>query len=257
MNIRGAWGAMAMLLLGAAGISCGVTDNGPDVPVSIEFKSPQLPSMIVNDQLHDTLGNIDSLQAIVFNSTGDTIHGAAIRYVHADTTHIVDIDSITGHVMALDTGAARVVAQAGSLQSPPETLFVVQTPTSFTDSTHLDDTLTFRPVRTDTLFPLSVVLKAGTNPVNHYRIEYSFVSPAALNTPDTTQILLTDVNRHFSLVDTTGSTAVAGVATRYLRITPFTRFTTGTVVVEVRAFLPNHTPVPGSPLRFTVLVQIQ
>jgi hypothetical protein len=257
MNIRGAWSAMAVLLLGAAGISCGKTNTGPDVPVSIEFKQPQLPSMLVNDQLHDTLGNIDSLQAIVFNSSGDTIHGAVIRYVHADTTHVVNIDSITGHVMALDTGAARVVAQTATLQSPPETLFVVQTPTVFTNSTPLEDTLTFRPVRTDTLFPLSVALQAGTNPVNRYRIEYRFVYPAALNTPDTTQILLTDANRHFSLVDTTGSTAVPGAATRYLHITPFTHFTTDTVVVEARAFFPNHTPVPGSPLRFKVLVQIQ
>jgi hypothetical protein len=161
--------------------------------------------------------------------------------------------------MALDTGAARVVAQAGSLQSPPETLFVVQTPTTFANVTALNDTLTFSPVRTDTLFPLSVALKAGTNGINHYRIEYRFVYPEALNVEDSTQVLLTDENRKFSLVDTTGTgaTAVAGSATRYLRITPFTHFTTDTVVVEARAFLPNHTPVSGSPLRFKVLVQIQ
>jgi hypothetical protein len=251
--------ALAVLLLGAAGVSCGETKTGPDVPVAIEFNPPQLPSMVVGDQLRDTLGNIDSLRAIVFNSSGDTIHDAAIRYIHADTTQIVDIDSITGHVMALDTGSARVVAQAGSLQSPPDTLVVVQSPTSFTKAPPLKDTLTFSPVRTDTLFPLSVALKAGTNPVNHYRVEYSFVYPAALNVPDSTQVLLSDENRKFSLVDTTGtgSTAVAGSATRYLRITPFTHFTTDTVVVEVRAFLPNHTPVSGSPLRFKVLVQIQ
>lgn len=248
-----------MLLLGAAGVSCGEAKTGPDVPVSIEFKPPQLPSMLAGDELHDTLGNVDSLQAIVFNSSGDTIHGAAIRYVHADTTQIVGIDSITGRVTASDTGAARVVAQAGSLQSPPETLFVVQTPTTFNNATPLDDTLSFTPVRADTLFPLSVALQAGTNGVNHYRIEYRFVHPEALNVADSTQLLLTDENRKFSLVDTTGtgSTAVAGSATRYLRITSFTHFTTDTVVVEARAFLPNHTPVPGSPRRFKVLVQIQ
>jgi hypothetical protein len=256
---RRIWSAVALLLLVATGVSCGKTNTGPNVPVAIEFKPPQLPSMIVGDQLHDTLGNIDSLQAIVFNAAGDTIHDAPIRYVHADTTHIVDIDSITGHVMALDTGFARVVAQAGTLQSPPDTLFVVQTPTTFNNATPLDDTLTFHPVRTDTLFPLSVALQAGTNPVNRYRVEYRFVYPAALNVADSMQVMLTDENRKFSLVDTTGtgSTAVAGSATRYLRITPFTHFTTDTVVVEARAFLPNHTPVSGSPKRFKVLVQIQ
>jgi hypothetical protein len=95
--------------------------------------------------------------------------------------------------------------------------------------------------------------------VNHYRVEYRFVYPAAFNVADTTGVLLTDENRKFSLVDTTSveAASVGGAATRYLRITPFTHFTTDTVVIEARAFLPNHTPVNGSPKRFKVLVQIQ
>ena len=251
-------GAAAALLLVAAGVSCGETKTGPDVPLSIQFNPPQLPSMLVGGELHDTLGNVDSLHAIVFNSSGDTIQNASVRFVRADTTHIVTIDSVTGRVTANDTGSARVVAQAGSLQSPAETLFVVQTPTLFTNVTGLDDTLTFTPVRTDTLFPLSVLLKSGNDSVSHYRVEYHFVYPAALNVQDTTQVLLTDESRKFSLVDTTGTgTATGGSATRYLRITPFTHFTTDTVIVEARAFLPDHTPVSGSPLRFKVLVQIQ
>ena len=245
------------LLMVAAGLSCGDTKSGPDVPLSIQFNPPQLPSMVVGDQLHDTLGNVDSLHAILFNSSGDTIQNGSVRFLRADTTHIVTIDSITGHVTASDTGAARVVAQAASLQSPPETLFVVEPPTTFTNVTALDDTLSFTPVRTDTLFPLSVSLAAGTDSVNHYRVEYRFVYPDTLNAGDSTQILLSDENRKFSLVDTTGSgTAIAGSATRYLRVTPFTRFTSDTVIVEARAFLPDHTPVSGSPVRFKVLVQI-
>jgi len=255
---RQRWRAVTMLLLVAAGVSCGETKTGPDVPLSIQFNPPQLPSMLVGGELHDTLGNVDSLHAIVFNASGDTIQNGTVRFVHADTTHIVTIDSVTGHVVALDTGSARVVAQAGSLQSPPETLFVVETPTKFTNSTALDDTLTFTPVRTDTLFPLSVRLLSGSDSVNHYRIEYQFIYPAALNVEDSTKVLLTDESRKFSLVDTTGTgTSTAGLATRYLRITPFTHFTTDTVIVEARAFLPDHTPVSGSPLRFKVLVQIQ
>lgn len=255
------WSVLAVLLIAGGGLSCGESKSGPDVPLSIQFNPPQLPSMLVGDQLHDTLGNIDSLHAIVFNSSGDTIPNGPVRFVHADTSHIVTIDSITGHVTANDTGRARVVAQAGSLQTPPETLFVVQTPDAFTNATALQDTLTFTPVRSDTLFPLSVALQSGTNGVNHYRIEYRFVYPAALNVADSTQILLSDENRKFSLVDTTstlsGATTVSGSATRYLRVTPFTHFTSDTVVVEARAFLPDHTPVPGSPVRFKVLVQIQ
>jgi len=256
---RRLWCTVAALLLASAGISCGEGSSGPDVPLSIQFNPPQLPSMLVGGELHDTLGNVDSLHAILFNSSGDTIQNGPVRFVRADTTHIVTIDSISGRVTAQDTGSARVVAQAASLQSPPETLFVVQTPTAFTKVTALEDTLTFTPVRTDTLFPLSVLLEAGDDSVNHYRIEYRFIYPAALNVEDSTKVLLTDENRKFSLVDTTGTgtSAVHGLATRYLRISPFTHFTTDTVVVEARAFLPDHTPVPGSPLRFKVLVQIQ
>ena len=250
----------ALTVLGAAAVSCVEGKTGPNVPLAIEFHSPQLPSMVVGDSLRDTLGNVDSLVAIVFNSTGDTLHDAP-RYVHADTTHIVNIDSISGKAFALDTGQARVVAQASSLQSPPETLFVVPAPTQFANITALLDTLQFTPVRADTLFALSVSLAAGTLPVNHYRVEYSFIYPADLNAGDSTRVLLTDENRKFSLVDTTsistsGTTAVAGVATRFLRISPFAHNFNDSVVVEARAFLPNHTPVSGSPVRFKVLVQI-
>jgi len=254
---RGIASLVALVMLGVAVLSCGEGKTGPDVPVAIEFHAPQLPSMVVGDSLRDTLGNVDSLQAIVFNSSGDTIHDAPLRYMHADTTHIVNIDSVSGKVLALDTGQARVVAQTSALQSPPETLFVEPVPTQFTNITPLDSTLNFTSVRSDTLFALSVLLKSGDTPVEHYRIEYQFIYPAGLNVPDST-LQLADENRKFSLVDTTsiGTVGVGGIATRFLRISPFAHTFNDSVVVEARAFLPNRTPVSGSPLRFKVLVHI-
>jgi hypothetical protein len=255
---RGIASLMAIVTLGVAALSCGESKSGPNVPLAIEFHASQLPSIVVGDSLRDTLGNVDSLQAIVFNASGDTIHDAPLRYMHADTTTIVDIDSVSGKAFALDTGQARFVAQTSSLQSPPETLFVVPLPDHFANITPLQDTLLFTSVRSDTLFALSVSLASGALPVNHYRIEYSFVYPADLNAGDSTRVLLSDENRTFSLVDTTsiGTTGVAGVATRFLRVSPFAHNFDDTVVVEARAFLPNHTPVSGSPLRFKVLVHI-
>ena len=257
-RVRGIVSLMTLVTLGVAVLSCGESKSGPDVPLAIEFHASQLPSMVVGDSLRDTLGNVDSLQAIVFNASGDTIHDAPIRYVHADTTTIVDVDSVSGKAFALDTGQARFVAQTSSLQSPPETLFVVPAPDHFANISPLDSTLNFTSVRSDTLLALSVSLKSGDDPVNHYRIEYRFVYPADLNTEDSTRVLLSDENRKFSLVDTTsiGTTGVAGVATRFLRISPFAHTFNDSVVVEARAFLPNHTPVSGSPLRFKVLVHI-
>jgi hypothetical protein len=256
VSARARWvAALAMVVAVAA---CGDTKSGPNTPLSIQFNPPQLPSMLVNDQLHDTLGNIDSLHAIVFNSAGDTIPDAAVRYQHADTSTIVSIDAATGHVTASDTGFARVVAQTSGLQSPPETLFVVSRPDLFLSITHLNDTLDFTSVRTDTLFALSVRLSAAAIPVDHWRIEYRFVYPAGLNDQDSTRVLLSDDNRKFSLVDTTGVgiSGVPGTATRFLRVSAFAHPFDDTVVVEARAFYPDHTVVPGSPLRFKVLVNI-
>jgi YbbR domain-containing protein len=262
---RGARPALGRLSAVAAIVCAAATcesKTGPNDPIAIEFNGSQLPSLVKGDQLRDTLGNVDSLLATVFNSSGDTIHGATVRYVHADTTTIVTIDSVTGHVTATDTGFARVVAQAGALQSNPETLFVVEPPTQLTNVTALDDTLDFTPIRADTLLPLSVLLKSGADSVNHYRVEYRFAYPADLNTPDSSRVLLTDENRNFSLVDTTATSTTAvtagnGIATRYLRISAFAHSGfSDTVVVEARSFLPDHTPVPGTPVRFTVHVQI-
>lgn len=258
VRARGIASLMAIVTLGVAALSCGESKSGPDVPLAIEFHASQLPSMVVGDSLRDTLGNVDSLQAIVFNASGDTIHDAPLRYMHADTTTIVDIDSVSGKAFALDTGQARFVAQTSSLQSPPETLFVVPAPDHFINITPLDTALNFTSVRADTMLALSVSLESGETPVEHYRIEYQFIYPADLNVPDST-LQLADENRKFSLVDTTsiGAIGVGGIATRFLRVTPFAHDFNDSVVVEARAFLPNHTPVSGSPLRFKVLVHIQ
>lgn len=253
-----AWRAAALVLAAISGLSCGDSNTGPDTPFSIQFNPPQLPSMLAGDQLHDTLGNLDSLHAITFNAAGDTIPNAPIRYVHADTTTIVDIDSVSGHVTANTVGLARVVAQAGGLQSPPETLFVVPRPDLFSGLTAPVDTLDYSIARRDSLFPLSVALASAGTPVDHWRIEYSFIYPAELNTPDSTRVLLSDENRKFSLVDTTGAgiSGVSGTARRFLRISVLSHSFDDTVVVEARAFFPDHTVVPGSPLRFKVLVHI-
>jgi hypothetical protein len=249
--------AAAVLLVVALGMSCGETGSGPNVPFSIEFLPQQLPSLLVGDQLHDTLGNVDSLRAVVFNSSGDTIHDAAIKYVHADTSTIVAIDATSGHVTASDTGFARVVAQASGLQAPPETLWVVQRPTVFANTTDLNTTLISAPVR-DSIFALTTSVMNGTAGVDHWRVEYNIIYPAGLDNSDSTHILLSDENRKFSLVDTTGTgtAGISGAATRYLYVSKFANAFVDSVVVEARAFFPDHSPIPGSPIRFKVDVNI-
>ncbi len=251
-----AWRAAAFVALAAIALACGDSKAGPNTPLSIQFEPPGLPSMLVGDSLRDTLGRVDSLHAIVFNASGDTIPDAHVRYAHADTTHIVTIDSVTGHAVARDTGFARVVAQTSGLQSPPETLFVVARPDAFAASTAQNDTIDFS-AKSDSLFPLSVGLTAALIPVDHWRIEYSFIYPASFNDGDSTHVLLTGENSKFSLVDTTGVNGVSGTATRFLYASTVAQTYNDTVVVEARAFYPDRSVVPGSPLRFKVLVQIR
>lgn len=245
-----------MVVFAAIGVSCGDTNSGPNTPLSIEFFPPQLPSILTGDVLHDTLGNVDSLRAVAFNSAGDTIQGAPVRYVHADTTTIIMIDATTGHVMAVDTGSARVVAQAATLQSPPETLFVVLRPDLFASITALTDSFIAAPV-TDSIFPLSSRLTSAGTSVDHYRIEYSIIYPPNFNNSDSTHVVLTDENRKYSLIDTTATdiSGFSGATTRYLRISPAAHTFADTIVVEARAFYPDRTLVPGSPQRFKVFVQ--
>jgi hypothetical protein len=252
------WRIAALLLITAAGMSCADTKSGPNTPLSIQFDPPQLPSMIKSDVLHDTLGNVDSLHAVIFNSAGDSISGAPVRYVHADTSTIITIDPVSGHVTATDTGVARVVAQTTGLQSPFDTIFVVSTPDLFANITRLDTALKYSGGLTDTLLALSVKLTSATIPVDHWRVEYRFIYPADLNSPDSNRVLLSDDSRHFSLVDTTSTdiTGQDGAATRFVRISPFAHTFDDSVVIEARAFFPNHTVVPGSPVRFKVLVTI-
>ena len=250
--------AAVLLLLGATVVACGDTKSGPNSPFSIQFNPPQLPSMLVGDNLHDTLGAVDSLGAVVFNASGDTIHDAPLRYIRADTTHILTVDSVSGHVIANDTGSARIVAQTTGLQSPPDTIFVVSRPDAFAPAMALDDSIDF-VLKRDSLFGLAVAVTAGGIAVDHWRVEYSFIYPASFNDGDSTHLLLTNESRKFSLVDTTGARVgggVAGIATRFLSASTIAQQYDDTVVVEARAFYPDHTVVPGSPQRFKVLVHI-
>ncbi|MEO6209772.1 MAG: hypothetical protein ABIQ10_06550 [Gemmatimonadaceae bacterium] len=247
--------AAALVCLSALSVSCGDSKSGPNAPVSIEFKPPQLPSMLIGDSLRDTLGRIDSLRAVVFNASGDTIQDAPLIYRRADTTHIVTIDSIAGHVVAQALGSARVVAQTSGLQSPPDTIWVVSRPDQLITQTAANSTIDFA-VKADSLFPLSVTVSSESIPVDHWRIEYSFLYPASFNDGDSTHVLLTGENAKFSLVDTTGISGVEGTATRFLHKSTVAQQYNDTVVVEARAFYPDRTVVPGSPMRFKVLVHI-
>ncbi|NUS95816.1 MAG: hypothetical protein HOQ11_00245, partial [Gemmatimonadaceae bacterium] len=129
-------GVLALALL--AGVSCTDLPSDPNTPFSVEFRPAASPSVVLGDEMRDSLGNVAPLQAIAFNVKGDTIRGAPVRYYlarnAADTLPPpVTVDSITGLVTASSaptdaTRSFRVYAQVGGLQSVAETLYVTRRP---------------------------------------------------------------------------------------------------------------------------------
>ena len=216
--------------------------------------------------MRDSTGAPAALRAVVFNSSNDTIPGAA-HFLIIDSTKVITLDTLTGAITALpDTGADSVIASVGSLQSVPITVVVVPPPDTLIPVVSLNDTMgyTLGPGAPKTLKPLTVqlgnrTLASGTvAPVRSYLVHYTFEYPALTNT-DTTQVLLVDdsgcpasVLRCASLVDTTDA---SGNATRSLQVSPATLVAPQeSIVVRVDAFqyAAPTVPIAGSPLRFVI-----
>lgn len=252
--------AVAAAVTGTAAAACTDVGTDPSVPVAIELRPPPLPSVLVGDSMRDSTGQVVGLQALVFNVNDEIIQDAPVRFLALDTLHRIRLDTTTGVIVGTDTGQAPVVANAGALQSLPDTIVVVDTPTVLQpqSGTPLVDTLNYTFNPRDTLKALGVELLhvAGTDtvPVRRFLVRYAFEYPAGLGNTDSTQVMLVDEQRRGSLVDTTDGSGRAG---RSLRITPFTHPFSDSVVVRATAVLPNGTPVPGSPVRFVIHVTIQ
>jgi hypothetical protein len=253
------WLACAGLAI-AGVVACNEVGTNPSSPVSITLLPLPVPSLTVGDSLRDSTGRAVPLRAIVFNTRDDTIPDAPVRYLALDPLHRVALDPVTGNIVGQDTGQVKIVAAVGALQTQPLTITIVEPPTALVAQTKLVDTLdytrTFGIGARDTLFGLSVKLVhvkgADTIPVSSYLVRYAFEHPAGYSNTDSTKIQLVNANRRASLIDTTGIGSVAGVSTRYLRITPAAATATDSVILLVSAALPNATPVPGSPVRFVV-----
>lgn len=251
------WLACAGLAIAGA-VACNEVGTNPSSPVSITLLPPPLPSLTVNDSLRDSTGKAVPLRAVVFNARNDTIPDAPVRFLALDSLHRVALDSLTGNIVGLDTGQVKIVATAGALQTRPLTITIVEPPTAMIAQTGLVDTLDYTLSPRDTLFGLSVKLVhvRGTDsiPVPSYLVRYAFEHPTGYPNTDSTMIQLVDLGKRASVVDTTKA---AGLSTRYLRITPFAKAATDSVVLLVSATLPNASAVPGSPVRFVVHYSIK
>ncbi|HEX6967101.1 MAG TPA: hypothetical protein VF166_15030 [Gemmatimonadaceae bacterium] len=251
----------ALVSLAALGglAACTKVSTNPTTVVAIELQAPQLPSVVQSDTLRDTTGLPAPLVAIAFNGHNDTIPAAPFRFIALDTG-IVSVDSVTGLVTGRDTiGQARVIATAGTLQSVPVTIQVTRAPDSLQAVSATADTLRyfFGKDSTRTLqVRLSHLVSSADSlvPVPNYLVQFAIVDPAGLPS-DTAHVVIVNERRAPVRADTTDA---QGTASRQLLVPrSLAENPPDSVIVEVTAFKQDRarTPVPGSPVRFTVQLQ--
>ena len=247
-------GALAVVVVALA---CSQVSTDPNSVLSLELRPMQLPSIVLHDSIHDTTGAVDSLHAYAYNAQGALVAGAPIRFLAITGRGSVQVDSVSGQVVG-DTiaGRAFVLASVGILQTKPDTIFVVNSPDSLIPLDSTTYTLDYnKATLRDTLWPLRVkLLHLPGDTVPHYRLQYAFTYKLPNTNLDPFKVQLVNVASVPQLVDTTVVTR--GASTLSLRVAVIADTLTDSVGVNVYAYRPDHTPVPGSPVHFVIKLHI-
>ena len=257
---RGAgWALVAALgVTGAGTASCSGFGTEPSQPVAIELDAPQLPSLVAGDVLRDSTGVAVSLVVRAFNADNKIISTVPVHFLAVDTG-VVSIDSLTGRVAGLRVGSARVIASVGGLQSNPITLQVTSRPDTTYALDSLQRTLQYsitdstRNVETVRVFVGHDSVIAGRDTVvavPNSRVRYGIVEPAGGSPAGTSGTVLLNGSGVPSTAATTDATGTAALTLRLPARSPIP----DVVVVEAVVSRPDASPVPGSPIRFTILV---
>lgn len=179
-------GACAALLAGAAVAACTDVSTDPQVPVSLQFDSLPATSIVVGDTLRDgTLGPA-RLPLTAFSGNGSPVSDSALRLVAIDTASSNAFTLLPGLLLkgTKIASAVRVVAQAGSLQSQPQTFAVVPVPTALVrDSVTARDSIVSvvsTPLAKDSVYnskgSASVRVRAGTTAINGLRVAFKVLT---------------------------------------------------------------------------------
>lgn len=240
----------------AAAVACAEISTDPKVVASIAIDSLASPSIVANDSLRDTLGVARPIHATIYNIQGTSLTSVPLRYRTADAG--VTVDSVSGYIVA-DTARAtgiRIYASAGSLQTAPDTIFIVPAPDT-TVALNARDSLLYS--LTDTTAKLSNPLQlqlfhrtssAQTLPVRSYLVSYRITYP----TDTVLAKLMTRDGSRRSAIDTTDATGTSARRIR-LRALSLTSVTDSVVVVAMVRY--RGVPVPGAPIRFVLQVKPQ
>ena len=220
------------------------------------------PSVVVNDCMRDTTGDVKPLAVYAFAPNGDTVKDVVVRYFAIDSTQKLRVDSITGIACGDSLSPlAKVVARVtpadgkGTIQTLQVPLPVVPTPVGATKADALID-YPFDPTTLDTLGSAVLspsldvkVVGANDTPIQSYVVSYKIVRMPTSKIAGEPTVRILDKTGNDSAIAITSS---SGIASRQLRV----RLTaipdvlrippaTDTVVVQVRVLF------QGQPLLVT------
>ncbi len=244
-------------LIAAAAAACNEVGTNPNTPVAIQLDAPASPSVLLGDTLRDSLGHAAPLHVIVFNYKNDSIGGIPVSFLAVDSTGAVTVDPALGVVVghALAPGVL-VVATAAGLQSIPDTIAVVDTPSVMLaeDSARDSVDFSFAGGLRDTVLTLRVRLLHLTDSVAvpRYAVRYTIVHPAPYDNTDSTNVQLVKNQTIAQLVDTTDATGSTNLG---LKLTPFTHAFNDSLVVQVSATGPGGLPA-GSPVTYVRRINV-
>lgn len=287
---RGRGLVLAAGVVAVIAAACSDVPSDPNTPFSIEFNRAAAPSVVLGETMFDSLGNEAPLVARVFNSKGDEIVGAAVTYhvvayANVDSTNPAFADSVpltVGATSGIVTGkpqsvyatkTARVYAQAGKLQSQTITITATRHPDTLVAGPSVEDSLMLSFLNTDSLLvapasPFTVrvlhtrgALTAADSAVPAFLVRFRIVQPAGAAT-DTAYVMLTSGDRKRSELDTTDASGNASRQVRIRRVNfPFGKpagadnIVRDTIVVEASAYREGGTAVPGSGIRFRLVIK--
>ncbi|HKT06594.1 MAG TPA: hypothetical protein VJR24_01755 [Gemmatimonadaceae bacterium] len=244
-------------LIAAVAASCNEVGTNPNTPVAIQLDAPASPSVLLGDTLRDSLGRAAPLHVVVFNYKNDSIGGIPVSFLAVDSLGAVTVDQSLGIVVGhqLISGVL-VVATAAGLQSIPDTIAVVDTPSVMIaeDSARDSVDFSFAGGLRDTVLTLRVRLlhEPDTVAVPEYAVHYTILHPAPYDNTDSTNVQLVKNSTAAQLVDTTDATGSTNMG---LKLTPFTHAFNDSLVVQVSATAPGGLPA-GSPVVYVRRINV-
>lgn len=244
-------------LIAVVAAACNEVGTNPNTPVAIQLDAPASPSVLLGDTLRDSLGHAAPLHVTVFNYKNDSIGGIPVSFLAVDSTGAVTVDPALGVVVghSLVPGVL-VVATAAGLQSIPDTIAVVDTPSVMLaeDSARDSVDFSFAGGLRDTVLTLRVRLLHLTDSVAvpRYAVHYTIVHPAPYDNTDSTNVQVVKNQTVAQLVDTTDANGSTNLG---LKLTPFTHAFNDSLVVQVSATAPGGLPA-GSPVTYVRRINV-